>query len=110
MIRNHSLWLLTFLWLPVAGLAQQDDATVPLQFRAVLHDPVHPAADLFYTDRKGVVVKLDFRPQDLTRPLFTLPLNGSLVLYRESNFLAIKTHRAVRGKKQDSQTDGDALS
>jgi hypothetical protein len=28
MIRKHSLWLLTFFGLPVAGLAQQDDATV----------------------------------------------------------------------------------
>jgi hypothetical protein len=81
MIRNHSLWLLTFLWLPVAGHAQQKEAAAPVQIRAVLHDPVHPTAELFYADRKGVVVKLDFRLQDLTRALFTLPVNGSLVLY-----------------------------
>jgi hypothetical protein len=85
MIRKHSLWLLTFIWLPVAGHAQQDDQTVPVQIRAVLHDPVHPAAELFYTDKKGVVVKLDFRPQDLTRALFTLPVNGSLVLYDKAD-------------------------
>ena len=85
MIRKHSLWILTFFWLPVAGHAQDKEAVPPLQIRAVLHDPVHPAAELFYTDRKGVVVKLDFRPQDLTRPLFTLPVNGSLVLYDKAD-------------------------
>ena len=85
MIRKHTLWLLTLFWLPVAGLAQQEAAVVPLQFRAVLHDPVHPTAELFYTDHKGVVVKLEFRPQDLTRTLFTLPLNGSLVLYDKAD-------------------------
>lgn len=85
MIRKHSLWILTFFWLPVAGHSQQDDAQVPVQIRAVLHDPVHPAAELFYTDKKGVVAKLDFRPQDLSRPLFTLPVNGSLVLYDKAD-------------------------
>jgi len=85
MIRNHSLWILTFFWLPVAGHAQDKEAVPPVQIRAVLHDPMHPAAELFYTDRKGVVVKLDFRPQDLSRPLFTLPVNGSLVLYDKAN-------------------------
>jgi hypothetical protein len=85
MLRKHSLWLLTFFWLPVAGHAQQDDATVPVQIRAVLHDPVHPAAELFYPDKKGVVAKLDFRPQDLTRTLFMLPVNGSLVLYDKAD-------------------------
>jgi hypothetical protein len=85
MIRKHSLWLLTFIWLPVAGHAQQDPATVPVQIRAVLHDPVHPAAELFYTDKKGLVAKVEFRPQDLTRPLFTLPVNGSVVLYDKAD-------------------------
>jgi hypothetical protein len=47
----------------------------------VLHDPVNPVANLFYTDKSGAVVPLEFRPQDLTRPLLMLPANGSLVLY-----------------------------
>ena len=78
---KHSVWFLTSLLLPLAGHAQQGEAAVPLQIRAVLHDPVHPAAELFYTDKTGTVVKLDFLPQDLTGVLFTLPVNGSLVLY-----------------------------
>ena len=78
---KHSVWFLTLLLLPLAGHAQQGEAAVPLQIRAVLHDPVHPAAELFYTDKTGTVVKLDFLPQDLTGVLFTLPVNGSLVLY-----------------------------
>jgi hypothetical protein len=52
-----------------------------VQIRAVLHDPVHPAADLFYTDKTGAVVQLNFRPQDLTEALSMQPVNGSLVLY-----------------------------
>jgi hypothetical protein len=81
MIRKHSLSLLTILALPVAGYAQNDAAPVPVRIRAVLHDPVHPTAELFYPDQTGAVVKLDFQPQDLTRELLTLPVNGSLVLY-----------------------------
>ncbi|MCF7675398.1 MAG: hypothetical protein K9N23_18295 [Akkermansiaceae bacterium] len=81
MIRKHSLCLLTVFWLPVAGHAQRQEAPPPVRIRAVLHDPVHPTAELFYTDKTGAVAKLDFRPQDLTGTLFTLPVNGSLVLY-----------------------------
>ncbi|MCX6876928.1 MAG: hypothetical protein NTW21_24405 [Verrucomicrobia bacterium] len=61
--------------------AQQKETATPVQIRAVLHDPVHPTAKLFYTDNAGTVVPLNFRPQDLTAALFTLPVNGSLVLY-----------------------------
>ena len=81
MTRKLFLWIVTVLSLPVVGHAQEQKATVPVQIRAVLHDPLHPTAELFYTNEAGVVVKLDFRPQDLTRELFTIPINGSLVLY-----------------------------
>ena len=85
MILKHCLCVLTFLWLPATVQAKPGNAKVPLQIRAVLHDPVHPAADLFYTDKTGAVVKLNFRPQDLTPPLFTLPVDGVLVLYDKAN-------------------------
>ena len=85
MILKYFLAFLTFLWLPVAGQTRQDEAKVPVQIRAVLHDPVHPTAELFYTERKGAVVKLDFRPQDLTRDLYMMPVNGSLVLYDKAD-------------------------
>ena len=81
MILKHSLCLLTVIWLPVAGHAQQNEAKVPVQIRAVLHDPVHPTADLFYTDKSGAVTRLNFKPQDLTAALSMQPVNGSLVLY-----------------------------
>jgi len=80
MMRKLCLWMVTVLCLPVAGQAQQD-APLPVRIRAVLHDPVHPTAELFYPDKTGTVVKLDFRPQDLTQELSMLPVNGSLVLY-----------------------------
>ena len=73
--------MLAVVGLSLAVHAQDKETAVPVQIRAVLHDPVRPTADLFYTDKTGAVVQLNFRPQDLTEPLFTLPLNGSLVLY-----------------------------
>ena len=85
MILKNSLCLLSFLWLPVAAQAQQNEAAAPIQIRAVLHDPLHPTADLYYTDHKGAVVKLGFRSKDLSKPLLTLPVNGSLVLYDKVN-------------------------
>jgi hypothetical protein len=81
MMRKLSFAILAVVGLPAVIHAQENEATVPVRIRAVLHDPVHPTADLFYTDNTGAVVKLNFRPKDLTAPLFTLPVNGSLVLY-----------------------------
>ncbi len=71
--------------LAITGLSlaarAQSPTTTPLQIRAVLHDPLQPEATLFYTDKTGAIVPLEFRPQDLTRPLTTVPINGTLVLY-----------------------------
>ena len=81
MISKFALTILTFLGLSLAVHAQDKEAPVPVQIRAVLHDPVQPTAELFYTDKTGAVTRLNFRPQDLTEPLSMLPVNGSLVLY-----------------------------
>ena len=81
MILKNSLALLALAWLPTAALAQQKDDSAAIQIRAVLHDPVHPTAELFYADKAGTIVALELLPQDLTRPVMTLPVNGSLVLY-----------------------------
>jgi hypothetical protein len=75
---------LSFAVLAAIGLlpalhAQEKVPTV--KFRAVLHDPGQPTPDLFYTDGAGAIVQLNFRPRDLTLPLSTLPVKGSLVLY-----------------------------
>ena len=85
MILKNSICLLSLLWLPVAAQAQQNETAAPIQIRAVLHDPVHPTADLYCTDHKGAVVKLEFRTKDLTKPLLTMPVNGSLMLYNTVN-------------------------
>lgn len=79
MTPSSSLILLSVFGLSLLGHAQE--APVPVQIRAVLHNPVNPNAELFYTDKAGAANRLDFRSQDLTAPLFMLPLNGSLVLY-----------------------------
>ncbi len=56
MICKLSLSILTVVVLSLAAQAQEKEKPVPVQIRAVLHDPVHPIADLFYTDETGVVV------------------------------------------------------
>lgn len=81
MILKPSLSVLAALGLSLALHAQERDAAAPVQIRAVLHDPAKPVANLFYTDKSGAVVPLEFRPHDLTRPLFMLPANGSLELH-----------------------------
>lgn len=81
MFHQFALSILAVVGLSLAVHAQEKGKPVPVRIRAVLHDPVNPVANLFYTDQAGVVVQLNFRPQDLTETLFTLPVNGSLVLY-----------------------------
>lgn len=85
MILKPSLSILAVLGLSLALHAQEKDAAAPVQIRAVLHDPANPVASLFFTDKSGAVVPLEFRPQDLTRPLFMLPTNGSLVLHDKAS-------------------------
>lgn len=80
MLLKSSLSALVIIGLSLVLPAQQKDTVVPVRIRAVLHDPVNPVANLFYTDQSGAVVPLEFRPHDLTRPFFMLPTNGSLVL------------------------------
>ncbi len=85
MIFSKSLCLLTLFVLPAAVQAQQNEAATTVQIRAVLHDPVHPTAALFFTDKTGNVVQLELLPQDLSRPIMTLPVNGSLALYDKAD-------------------------
>jgi hypothetical protein len=61
--------------------AQENEKVAPVRIRAVLHDPIHPAASLFYPDKSGAILPLNFRPQDLTETMWMMPINGSLVLY-----------------------------
>ncbi len=73
--------MLAVLGLSLTVVAQDNKTAAPVQIRAVLHDPVKPIANLFYTDKAGARIQLNFRPQALTDPMFTVPVNGSLVLY-----------------------------
>jgi hypothetical protein len=81
MIHPLSLSMLAVLGLSLAVFAQDNKTPAPVQIRAVLHDPVNPIANLFYADKAGARVQLNFRPQALTEALLTVPANGSLVLY-----------------------------
>lgn len=78
MICKSSFAILAVVGLSLAVHAEEKET---VQIRAVLHDPVHPTADLFYTDKTGTVVQLNFRPKDLSENLFMQPVNGTLALY-----------------------------
>ena len=78
--------MLAVLGLSLTVVAQENKTAPPVQIRAVLHDPIKPVANLFYTDKTGARVQLDFRPQALTDPIFAVPVNGSLVLYDKGVF------------------------
>ena len=81
MLIKLSLWFLSVLWLPVAVHAQTHESPALLRIRAVLHDPIHPVAELFVGDQAGAVVKLNLVPEGLSEAQSTVPVNGSLVLY-----------------------------
>jgi hypothetical protein len=85
MISKFSLTILTVLGLYMAVQGKPGKAPTTLQIRAVLFDPAHTAGDLFYPDKNGDMVKLNFRPQDLTPPLFMLPFKGFLVLFDKAD-------------------------
>lgn len=81
MIWKLSLHLILFASVSGALDGQDAEGVPPVQFRAVLHDPVRPVAKLFYAEKSGEVVPLEFSPKALTESLVTLPVNGRLVLY-----------------------------
>lgn len=82
MISKNALLLAVALILPTALPAQE--STQKISVRAVLHDPVNPAAELFMLDDAGKVAKLNLVPSNLSAAQATVPVNGSLVLYKSS--------------------------
>ena len=85
MIIKLTLWILTTLCLPLTGQAQQREAAAPLQIRAVLHDPVHPVAELYLPDQSGTVVRLKLVAEGLSETQISMPVNDSLVLYNTAD-------------------------
>ena len=65
--------------------AFSQEKTAAVQIRAVLHDPVHPVADLYIADPSGAIVKLNLLAEGFSRAQFTLPQNGSIVLFDKAN-------------------------
>ena len=81
MIHKTLLIIVSALWLPIAGQAQQSKAAVQLQIRAVLHDPVNPVAELFLPDQTGAIVKLNLMLGNLSVEQTAILIDDSLVLY-----------------------------
>lgn len=69
----------------VALPAREKEKPAPVRIRAVLHHPLNPVANLFFMDQNGVVVPLELRPQALSQPCLTQPLNGMLVFYDKAD-------------------------
>lgn len=74
------LFFLSLLF-PLLGIAQEGPA--PMMIRAAYHNPVKPIAELFIADQTGAVVPLALVVEGLSAPQMTLPVNGSLVLYKD---------------------------
>lgn len=91
----------TFLFFPLlfwsclAGYSQQESAVVPFRVRVVLNDPANPSADLFYTDQVGAVSKLEFEHQNLSRPVMTQAVNGSLFFYDKAAIDPEKREKSI---------------
>jgi hypothetical protein len=81
MTLKNSLRLLAILALHLSAHAQPIDVPTLVQFRATLHDPIKPTADLFFTDKNGAVVPLELRRRELSKPQLTPLVNGTLILY-----------------------------
>lgn len=88
----------------VALLAQEKKQVMPVRVRAVLHDPVRPVANLFYSDKTGAVAPLLFRPQDFSEEMVMLPVNGSLVLYDKATIDPEKPQESVAASVKIPET------
>lgn len=86
MISKTSLLLaISLLLLPHGLRAQQGEAPAKIQLRAMLHDPVNPAADLYFNDDAGGISKLNLVPEGLSASQSAVPVNGSLMLYKTAS-------------------------
>lgn len=84
MISKNSLIPAISLLLSAALHAQQAPSAQKITVRAVLHDPVNPAAELFMPDDAGKIAKLNLVPANLGQAQATVPVNGALVLYKSA--------------------------
>jgi hypothetical protein len=80
-MKGKFLLLLLAACLGLSHQVRAQEEVQPVRIRAVLHDPLHMQADLFYPDPTGAILPLVFKPQDLSDPMFILPVNGTLVFY-----------------------------
>lgn len=79
---KSALLLAAALLLPSALPAQNAEPTSKVLIRAMLHDPVNPAAELYFLDDAGQYVKLNLVPANLSAPQTAVPVGGSLVFHK----------------------------
>jgi hypothetical protein len=76
--------MLAALLLPMSVNAQSTEGAPLVQLRAMLHDPVNPAAELFVPEKSGTIEKLNLVAASLSEPQTVKTVNGSLVLYKSA--------------------------
>ena len=78
-----SMIRLFFLSLLFPLLAVAQEGAAPLIIRAAYHNPIKPVTELYLADQAGGIVPLALVAEGLSTPQLTLPVNGSLVLYKD---------------------------
>lgn len=73
--------VLAAVMLPTSVRAQQGEGAVVLKIRAILHDPVSQAAELYLPDQAGGISKMDLIPANFSAEQSIRTVNGNLVLY-----------------------------
>jgi hypothetical protein len=58
------------------------DVVAPVMIRAAYHNPVKPVAEFFIADQAGAIVPLNLNSEGLSYAQMTVPVNGSLVIYK----------------------------
>jgi hypothetical protein len=81
MTLKNLLCLLPIFFCPSTGHAQQGAVATSCRIRVVLNDPANPGAELYYADQVGSISRLEFQDQNLSQPIMTQLVNGSLVFY-----------------------------
>jgi hypothetical protein len=109
MMSSLRICLLFLLGPCLTLLAQEKKQVMPVRVRAVLHDPVRPVANLYYSDKAGAVAPLMFRPQDLSEEMVMLPVNGSLVLYDKATIDPEKPQESIAASVKISETLKQAI-
>jgi hypothetical protein len=85
MTRQYRNLIVAFLLTLSAHAQESKPAAAAFAVRSYLHDPTHPAAELYLRDASGDLVKLSLASMELGKAQQTVPVDGSLLLYNTAS-------------------------